>query len=917
MKKRNIFLGVALATAFVFSLTSCTKNNNNKKTNSNTNVITTTNPIGYTTTKEDNKYNISFVSDYGIIPADIKDVSEIPNTLPTLTDDDYKFIGWTEAINDNSLVVPGTKINNDITLYAIWEIKTNFDRFNESEDIVYSTEFSDTTIASNEDDIYEGIKMISDSTDDLKVEIENGKLVIKDTDSKNAAAAKIFHKYIDSGILEAFLTVNVNDSTGIKPAEQDIVQFYGFLYDNIDLPLFSLKSSTIDGDLKLGLITPDTPSYDQDYYSGNLYDWQLGEDLEIYYKYDFDKNLFTLKVNDNIIVEDFELGDYQPLYFTGIGFSTTDASTTRTISVSNYAIKNSNALTLEETKTKYSDLLDSYVSYREYKWYKILYDDMINLLATEKEAIKNASTIDEVIKMFSNSKISEIKSDYDLIKSALAKLTTYVENYKGYYRYNAKDFRSAITTINNNIVGAESKKQYEEWTDFDRLFSDLSFFDIDSDRVVRSNKIEDFQIYAGDVISNMEGIISSTDDLKYIKDKIGEIIEKKINLSYSSETLANCDILDIDSVLDDSKERINGICNYVTMDLSDLITYCNNCIISMKNKGISDFNNAGSLVNYFQDINTLPTDYSSKDALINDYENLVNDIDRYRCVCKWKCSLVDEIYEYLNEKTSELLIGIDKFNSDYTSVSSEIESEIESKIYQEVADHAFDENFYEKVDSIKNEIDNFIANIKNETECVITLDLDGGYFSDETSYRILKSTKTTINKPRNPKKPGFVFLGWYVDDTEFCFTNIELTNDTIVKAKWSGNSFEARTIDSTNWLAVAGDNTTVYDKDGLKITSTKISIIDECGPTGNRLIGFKLDTGKTITIENNTGYDLTINLKVIGNGDNKTLINENDETNVIEMNAKAYVVKELKIKNNESITYRSSGGVFIVSFEVS
>lgn len=79
---------------------------------------------------------------------------------------------------------------------------------------------------------------------------------------------------------------------------------------------------------------------------------------------------------------------------------------------------------------------------------------------------------------------------------------------------------------------------------------------------------------------------------------------------------------------------------------------------------------------------------------------------------------------------------------------------------------------------------NYIVNYIDGTLTVynsysVIFDSDGG-----SEVSTLKSDKDgLIQKPNNPTKDGYTFLGWYNGNTEFKFTNI-ITDDITLNAKW-------------------------------------------------------------------------------------------------------------------------------------
>ena len=83
-------------------------------------------------------------------------------------------------------------------------------------------------------------------------------------------------------------------------------------------------------------------------------------------------------------------------------------------------------------------------------------------------------------------------------------------------------------------------------------------------------------------------------------------------------------------------------------------------------------------------------------------------------------------------------------------------------------------------------IDLGLATGENPTTHTVTFDTDGG---TSISNRTIVDGCTT-NKPNNPTKTGYIFGGWYTDNTyttEFNFSNA-ITADTTIYAKWNSAS---------------------------------------------------------------------------------------------------------------------------------
>lgn len=69
--------------------------------------------------------------------------------------------------------------------------------------------------------------------------------------------------------------------------------------------------------------------------------------------------------------------------------------------------------------------------------------------------------------------------------------------------------------------------------------------------------------------------------------------------------------------------------------------------------------------------------------------------------------------------------------------------------------------------------------VVNENEVTVKFDTDGGSFV--SSLKIEKGEK--IEKPEDPKKEGYKFTGWYLDDEEYNFEN-EVDKNIVLTAKW-------------------------------------------------------------------------------------------------------------------------------------
>lgn len=67
------------------------------------------------------KYQVTYNTEISTAPSNLKDVTNLPNTLPVLTFEGYIFKGWYLDSNYEVVATPGMALSSDVTLYAKWE----------------------------------------------------------------------------------------------------------------------------------------------------------------------------------------------------------------------------------------------------------------------------------------------------------------------------------------------------------------------------------------------------------------------------------------------------------------------------------------------------------------------------------------------------------------------------------------------------------------------------------------------------------------------------------------------------------------------------------------------------------------------------------------------------------------------------
>lgn len=87
------------------------------------------------------------------------------------------------------------------------------------------------------------------------------------------------------------------------------------------------------------------------------------------------------------------------------------------------------------------------------------------------------------------------------------------------------------------------------------------------------------------------------------------------------------------------------------------------------------------------------------------------------------------------------------------------------------------------------------------TPCTVTFDLNGGTFKDDTKTTVVVSKGDIIEKPSNPTKPGYKFIGWdtvkespYELKNEFDF-NEGIDADITLYAKWERSVYSKLLVD--------------------------------------------------------------------------------------------------------------------------
>ena len=91
---------------------------------------------------------------------------------------------------------------------------------------------------------------------------------------------------------------------------------------------------------------------------------------------------------------------------------------------------------------------------------------------------------------------------------------------------------------------------------------------------------------------------------------------------------------------------------------------------------------------------------------------------------------------------------------------------------------------------------------------------------DETIEDIVVNKLDKVSKPSEPKKDGYTFLGWFVEDEKWIFSGCVVTENMTLEAKWQANTYKI-TYDANGGVVASPSQSILFDNEFILQSPTK------------------------------------------------------------------------------------------------
>lgn len=832
MKKKKLFLGLALSLG-LFALASCNTTNNPSQSSSTTPAEATTGQSGTqgastqgeATSGEQTsggaessqavqKFTITYnANGHGTAPAALADVAAYPETLPTLTEEGYQFMGWaTTATAIEANVTAGAAITDDVTLYAVWVERPTYASISAKDGVILTTKFDEAeSVIKN---TYQGYNPgmtgfyvssfpksgVDDSgnaytTEGCSVTVAGGKAVATDGSTTATTALTAELGFIYEGVVEGTMKYTPTQTEDKTNSGWSMVQFLGYQSFSEDAStLFSLRTN---GDKKLQLHfkykVNDTDTSASDVFKGTAFAYTPGTEYEIYWKYDFATSSITIRIDNTVIVENEVLPEaLRPVFFAGVKFITAESDTKRGFKLTDFAVAQTSTMTLDEVKAYMTSILDESVAAIDMSLYTFIASDIQTGVQATKAAITAATSKDEAFGAVMEGMMSLFDSQYFLTdaqyKEKVIQEAQYAKSQMSQnYTVNADAFNAAFDTCIATITAATTKAEVDGAKT--TLVNTVNA--IDSDAKIRGVAMTEYTTYYGAKTDELTALYQeSTIDATKLAAATAEltaISTEYIGTEDNPGTLMICSMDTLDAKLAEAKGELDKVVNKYSFSLEDyeatLVTAFNTYKATQLEASGFDEQADGTL---YSGVNSLTIDFTSVTDSDEADQALVEakaQADAVIALYAYKYNSTDGIekqfYDYVTSKVATLKISQATYEADYKDLMDGVVDDFDTALFAAISTTASDGvlTAYEET------VDNLIADIKAATEVIVTF--KNGDTTVDTAD-VLVGGKAT-RPAEDPTQDGYVFKGWFAEEactTAFDFDNTTITTATTIYAGW-------------------------------------------------------------------------------------------------------------------------------------
>ena len=901
MKKKKLFLGLALSLG-LFALASCNTTNNPSQSSSTTPAEATTGQSGTEgaqtqgeatsgeqtsggaeSSQAAQKFTITYnANGHGTAPAALADVNAYPETLPTLTEEGYQFMGWaTTATAIEANVTAGAAITTDVTVYAVWVERPTYASISAKDGAILASKFDEAeSVIKN---TYQGYNpgmtgfynssfagSSSDTTDGCTVTVTDGKAVGTDSSNKATTALTAEIGFVYEGVVEGVMkyTPTNTDGESTKNTGWSMVQFMGYKEFGDDATsLFALRTYKKTGDTdpnkdnasKIQLYYKckenSTATSATEFYKGTAIAYTPGTEMDIYWKYDFATSAVTVKIDNKVVVENEVLPeDARPVFLSGVQFITAKDDTKRGFKVDDFAVAQTSSMTLDEVKTYLTSILDATVAQIDLTAYSFIASDIATGVQTTKAAVSAATTKDEAFGAVMGGMMAlfdenSFLTDAEYKEKEIQTIESAKTQMSQYYTANADDFNAAFDTCVAAITAATTRAAIE--TARETLTATINA--IDSDAKIRANAVQTYTTSYGTAVTDLAALPLDSTKLAAATTELQNVSTKYVGTEDALGLFFTCQMAELATTLTAAQGELTGVITKYSSSLDDYKATLETEFETYKATALeaSGFDETidatlyagvSSMTINFEGV----TDNDGADAALAAAKaNVDEKIALYAYKYNSTDGIEKQFNDYVTAQVATLKIAAADYETSYKSGMDDITNHFNDDLFNATA--TADADTY--LTNYKAAVDDLIDTIKLATETTVTF--KNGDTTVDTAD-VLVGGKVT-RPAEDPTQDGYVFKGWFADaacTTQFDFTNTEINTATTIYAGWydTYNVIVPNTI--TDTLTTVGERPGYVDANTHPNTAISNSIIT---------YKFNADLSKDVIMSNGTIAGLGFN----------------------------------------------------------